>query len=565
MQNKGAIRFFAIIFALICVYQLSFTLVTRNVEKKANAYATSFAVQAEARELAEGDAVRERFIYDSLVAVRYQYFLDSVANQIVYNIGVRKYSFREAKEREINLGLDLRGGMNVMMEVSIVDVVKALAGHSTDPMFTSAIQKAIEKNKVTPNTDFVTMFAEAWRETDPNASMAAIFSWEMKTINASSTNDEVIRAIRDETRGAFDRTYQILRQRIDKFGVAQPNIQKLARTERILVELPGVKEPERVRKLLQGTAQLEFWETFDFAEIWQNISDANDYLASLSALNSEIDDLIGVHSSEEEAAEKSDTEDDFSGLLGDEGARRDEQNLSSEEWRKQNPLFSVLMPALDQHDFNRQGPVVGYAQAKDIAAVNILLEKATSRLPRNVKFVWDAKPIAPKTDLYRLIALKINTRDGRAPLTGEVITDARQDYDQHGRVEVVMVMNSEGAKIWKNLTGANVGRAIAVVLDDYAYSFPNVNQEISGGRSQITGGFSVEEGKDLANILKAGKLPAPARIVQEAVVGPSLGAQAIKAGFLSFIVAFIIVLIYMLFFYNKAGIVANVALITNVF
>ncbi|MDR1951750.1 MAG: protein translocase subunit SecD, partial [Bacteroidales bacterium] len=565
MQNKGAIRLFAIIFALICVYQLSFTLVTRNVEKKANAYATSAAVRAEARELAQDDAIRELFVFDSLVATRNQYFLDSVANQIVFNIGIRKYSFREAKEREINLGLDLRGGMNVMMEVSIVDVVKALSGHSDDQMFKAAIDLAVEKNKVTPNTDFVTMFAEAWKEIDPNASMAAIFSWEMRAINATSTNDEVIKAIREETRGAFDRTFQILRQRIDKFGVAQPNIQKLSRTERILIELPGVKEPERVRKLLQGTAQLEFWETFKFSEIAQNLMDANEFLAALSARDSEIDELIGIIPSEANESKKED--DDIADLLGEGTSAMDDQNLTNEEWRRKNPLFAVLIPSLggggDTDEF--RGPVAGYAFQKDISAVNTLLERAAGRFPRNVRFVWSAHPLQGTSDLYQLIALKVNTRDGRAPLTGEVVTDARQDFDQHGRVEITMAMNSEGARTWRNLTGANVGRPIAIVLDEYAYSWPNVNQEISGGRSSITGSFSVAEGQDLANILKAGKLPAPARIVQEAVVGPSLGAQAIRAGFLSFIVAFIIVLVYMLFFYNRAGIVANVALITNVF
>ena len=565
MQNKGAIRFFAIIFALICVYQLSFTLVTRNVEKKAHAYATSAAIEAQARELAEGDAIREQFVLDSLVAARHQYFLDSMANEEVYNLGIRKYTFRESKEREINLGLDLRGGMNVMMEVSIVDVVRALGGHSNDPTFTAAIDRAIEKNRITPNTDFVTMFAEAWREIDPNASMAAVFSWEMKSINASANNDEVIRAIRDETRGAFDRTYQILRQRIDRFGVAQPNIQKLARTERILIELPGVKEPERVRRLLQGTAQLEFWETFAFAEIAQNLVDANEFLASLMALDSEMEELLGLEHEDEATAETAapTEEDDIAGLLGEDASLG--EDISADEWRRRNPLFAVLIPELGNEFERGLSPVAGYAFARDINTVNIFLEKVASRMPRNIKFVWSAQPFPAGTNLYALIALKVNTRDQRAPLTGEVVTDARQDYTQHGAVEVAMAMNSEGAKIWRNLTGANIGRAIAIVLDDYAYSWPNVNQEISGGRSSITGSFTVAEGQDLANILKAGKLPAPARIVQEAVVGPSLGQQAIRAGFMSFIVAFIIVLLYMLFFYNKAGIVANVALITNVF
>jgi SecD/SecF fusion protein len=562
MQNKGAIKIFAIIFALICVYQLSFTIVTRNVENKAVAFANSEVVKAEARELADGDAIREMFVFDSLVAARTQYFLDSVANQVVFNLGIRKYTFREAKEREINLGLDLRGGMNVMMEVSTVDVVRALAGHSDDPTFKATIERAIEKNRVTPNTDFVTMFAEAWREIDPNASMAAIFSWEMRTINANSTNEEVVRAIREETRGAFDRTFQILRQRIDRFGVAQPNIQKLARTERILIELPGVKEPERVRKLLQGTAQLEFWETFQFHEIAQNLVDANEFLAALTARDTELSELIGENT-EETAVEKDD--DDIAKLLGgDDASTMEEQNLTNEEWRRKNPLFAVLIPQLGNEPERETSPVVGYALAKDRPAVDMFLERAATKFPRNIRFVWSAKSFGG-SDLYELIALRVNTRDGRAPLTGEVVTDARQDFNQFGSVEISMTMNSEGARTWRNLTGANIGRTIAIVLDDYAYSWPRVQVEISGGRSQITGQFTVTEGQDLANILKAGKLPAPARIVQEAVVGPSLGAQAIRSGFISFIVAFIIVLIYMLFFYNKAGIVANVALITNVF
>jgi SecD/SecF fusion protein len=294
MQNKGFIRAFAIIFALICVYQLSFTFVTRNVEQRAEVFATAPIVEEQARTLAAGDVTRERFIFDSLVDTRRQFFLDSMAHETVFNIGIRRYTFREAKEREINLGLDLRGGMNVMMEVSVVDVVRALAGHSEDPMFQQAITLAIEKHRITPNTDFVSMFAEAWDEIDPNASMAAIFSWEMRDINANSTNAQVVSAIRSETTSAFERTFQILRQRIDRFGVAQPNIQKITRTQRILIELPGVKEPDRVRRLLQGTAQLEFWETYQFAEIVHHLVDANEFLASLYMRDAEIGELIGV-------------------------------------------------------------------------------------------------------------------------------------------------------------------------------------------------------------------------------------------------------------------------------
>ncbi len=566
MQNKGAIKFFAYVFALICAYQLSFTLVTQRVEKKAKTYSTSAAVRAEAQALAGGDEAREQFIYDSLVAVRHQYYLDSVSNSTVYNLGVRKYSYKECKEREINLGLDLRGGMNVMMEVSISDVVRALGSFSEDPMFNDVMTKSVERNKNTPNSDFVSIFAEVWNETDPNAQMAAIFSWEIKSVNANSTNEQVIAAIREETSGAFDRTFQILRQRIDKFGVAQPNIQKLERTQRILIELPGVKEPERVRKLLQGTAQLEFWETIDFAEIFESMAAANDYLASTTALTSTLDSLAGTTATATET-EETDTLDAISKAISGDSSAVADQSLDQEEWKRQNPLFSVLYPSLGEGDQNRTGPVVGYALSKDIPTVNLLLEKAiaANKLPRNAKFVWAAKSIDPQADLFPLIALKVSTRDGRAPLTGEVITDARQDYGRDGGVEVTMSMNSEGAKTWRNLTGANIGHSIAVVLDNYAYSWPNVNDEISGGISQISGGFTVEEGKDLANILKAGKLPAPAQIVQEAVVGPSLGQQAINAGLMSFLVAFIMVLVYMLFFYNKAGIVANIALLTNTF
>lgn len=566
MQNKGAIKFFAYIFALICVYQLSFTLVTRRVEKKADTYATSTSVRDQARELADNNEDRERFIYDSLVSVRYQYFLDSVSNLTAFNIGVRQYTYKECKEREINLGLDLRGGMNVMMEVSIADVVRALGSFSPDPMFNEVMDKAIERNKNTPNSDFVSIFAEVWQETDANAQMSAIFSWEMKAINANSSNAEVVEAIRTETAGAFDRTFQILRQRIDKFGVAQPNIQKLERTQRVLIELPGVKEPERVRKLLQGTAQLEFWETIDFAEIAQYLVGANEYLASATALSSELDSLLGTSPQTTTEPEATDTLDDISKAIGTEGSNLENQDLNSEEWKQNNPLFSVLYPSLGEGDESRTGPVVGYALAKDLATVDLLIEKAVaaSKFPRNARFVWSAKPL-PESDLYQLIALKVSTRDGRAPLTGEVITDARQDYGQDGGVEISMSMNSEGAKNWRKLTGANIGHSIAVVLDNYAYSWPNVNDEISGGVSQITGGFTVEEGKDLANILKAGKLPAPARIVQEAVVGPSLGQQAINSGLLSFLFAFIMVLLYMLVFYNRAGVVANIALLTNTF
>ena len=558
MQNKGVIRFFAIAFAIICLFQLSFTFFARRVDRRADAFA-KVNTEAEAKALAGNNQTRERFLADSIYNVKQQYFIDSVGNDVVYNLGIRKYTYKECKARELNLGLDLRGGMNVTMEVSTVDVVRALSGFSTDSFFNKVIDEAVIVNRTEPNTNFVDVFARVWNEKDPEAQMAAIFSFEMKDVNAGSTNAQVISAIRKETAGAFDRTYQILRTRIDRFGVAQPNIQKLAQTDRILVELPGVKDPARVRKLLQGTAQLEFWETYEFSELMPYLQDANSYLLSVQKLNEE------ENMQEEETVEVAEA--DSNDLLAKLAAAENnlDQNMDEAQFAAQNPLFAVLTPALYQGDVQRPGPVVGYARQKDMDKVNMMLQQCKAKFPRNVKFVWSVKPVQDNTDIYSLIALKVNTRDGRAPLGGDAVTDARQDFGQNGGVEISMSMNTEGARVWKNLTGNNIGRSIAIVLDDVAYSWPTVNGEIAGGRSSITGGFTVEEGQDLANVLKAGKLPAPANIVQEAVVGPSLGQESINHSMISFLLAFVMILIYMYIFYNKAGWVANLALLINMF
>ena len=576
MQNKGVIKFFAWTLAIICVYQLSFTFFARRVDKKAIEYATAPEAKEMAKTLAMGDVLKEKYYMDSIARSREEYYKDSVGNNVIYNILIRKYTYKECKARELNLGLDLRGGMNVLMEVSTADVVRALSGYSNDTLFNKVMTAAIARNHTEPNSNFVSIFETVWNETDPNAHMAAIFSFEMKSVNANSTNSEVIAAIRQETEGAFDRTYQILRQRIDKFGVAQPNIQKLGSTERILIELPGVKEPERVRKLLQGTAQLEFWETYEFAELAPALQAANEYLASAEKVNGENgegenDATAKADAKTTDKAKTEDTkasaEDSLFGQLAAAGSTGEQagEQFDNEKWRAENPLFSVLIPSLYQGDESRKGPVVGYAQEKDLKKVDQLLLTCQKQFPRNVKFVWSVKPIQPNTDIYALIALKVTTRDGRSPLGGDAITDARQDYDQTGGVEISMSMNSEGARIWKNMTGNNIGRSIAIVMDNAAYSWPTVNGEIPGGRSSITGGFTVEEGKDLANILKAGKLPAPATIVQESVVGPSLGQESINNSMISFILAFIMVLLYMLIFYNKGGLVANIALLVNLF
>ncbi len=562
MQNKGVIRFFAITLAIICLFQLSFTFFARKVDKKADAFAAqNTAVEAQA--LAQGNEVVERFLYDSIFNRKHQYFLDSVGNEVVYNILIRKYTYKECKARELNLGLDLRGGMNVLMEVSTADVVRALSGFSEDPFFNSVMEEAVIVNRTEPNTNFVDVFGRVWNEKDPNAQMAAIFSFEMKDVSATSTNEEVLAAVRKEAAGAFDRTYQILRTRIDKFGVAQPNIQKLAQTDRILVELPGVKDPARVRKLLQGTAQLEFWETYEFSELAPYLQEANTYLVSVQKLQNEAETETAVAEQEAEKDSATQAEDELLAQLNN--GNTAEESFDAAQWQAQNPLFAVLMPTLFQGDEQRQGPVVGYARAKDMEKVDRMLEQASAKFPRNVKFVWSVKPIQNNTDIYSLIALKVSTRDGRAPLGGDVITDARQDYGQNGGVEISMSMNTEGARVWKNLTGHNIGRSIAIVLDNVAYSWPTVNGEIPGGRSSITGGFTVEEGQDLANVLKAGKLPAPANIVQEAVVGPSLGQESINHSMISFLLAFVLVLVYMYVFYNRAGWVANLALLVNMF
>jgi len=577
MQNKGAIKIFAILFAAVCLFQLSFTFKTYRVEKAAKEYAASDVVRTMAKQLAGGDVLKENYYIDSLSKARERYFIDSLQNQVVYNILIRKYTYKECKEREINLGLDLKGGMNVTLEVSMVDIIKTMSGNSKDSTFNKALNMAVKKQQ-NSQKDFVTLFDESFKEVDPNAKMAAIFSYELKDkIKVNSTNEEVIAAIRKETEDAFDRTFQILRQRIDKFGVAQPNIQKLKQSERILVELPGIKDPERVRKLLQGTAQLEFWETFDLKEIAQNFVDADKYLVAaqnIEKIGNEqtVDNKDSLNTTANNDTLLAKNENDTAGkslldkLKSNDTSKIKKQNETSrEEWAKEHPLFSLIQLNLDEKNIPREGPVVGLANTKDIPRIDRMLETAKKLFPHNLKLLWTAKPIQDGTDVYQLVAIKVSTRDGSPALGGDVITDARQDYSQTGGNEISMSMNAEGAKAWKNITGANIGKSVAIVLDNLVYSYPTVNSEISGGRSSITGRFSIEEAKDLANILKAGKLPAPAKIVQEAVVGPSLGQESINASLISFIFAFFMVLLYMFAFYNGAGLIANVSLLTNIF
>ena len=569
MQNKGLIKFLTWSFVLVCLYQLSFTIVTSRVEKNASAVADAYVQSKTAQDLinakAKGDALYAQTLKDSLLVDREAQYLDSMASEKVY-LG---FTYRQCQAREINLGLDLKGGMNVMLEVSTVDVVRALAGHTQDSVFNQAIDMAVDAQKKTTNRDFVSLFYDAIRQVNPDVQLASYFNTQLRDrIKLNDDNETVIRVVKEEAAGAYDRTYEILRQRIDKFGVAQPTIQQLRASERILVELPGVKDPQRVRKLLQGTAQLEFWLTYDNVEAYQMLEKADKYISSIGGAESQTEEVAETPETETaNEGEQAESDSLLNALnAGDEG----DVEAAMNEMAKDHPLFNenMLMPNINEQGGLLQGPVVGYARAKSRDAISRMIATAFEKKvldSRTVKFLWSAKPIKDGSDIYQLFAIRINTRDGSALLDGSVITDARQDFSNAGGNEISMTMNNEGAREWKRITGENVGKCIAIVLDDLVYSAPVVNGEIAGGRSSITGDFSLEEAKDLANILKSGKLPAPAIIVQEAVVGPSLGQESIHRGLISFILAFIIVLVYMVMFYNRGGWVSVVALITNIF
>ncbi len=598
MQNKGAIRLFAIVFALVSLYSLSFTFFASRVEDNATEYANSPRIQQKAEEMAEGDPALEGFYYDSLSHASRKYYLDSMQSQVIYNLGIRKYTYQECKERELNLGLDLKGGMNVTLEVSVVDVIRNLAAenHATNPnsSFNKAIERAREKQKDSQE-DFVTLFYESFQEVAPDERLVPVFTTvELKDrINANSTDEEVVEVIRDEAESAIDRSFEILRTRIDRFGVAQPNIQKLQGSGRILVELPGVKEPERVRKLLQSTAQLQFYETYSFQEIYDVFGQANQKVSDIVKgeqittdttiadaeetelitdgsqavdIDPEGDEVTTANELEGEFVEEDVTNQQDSAAL----AELIEQEDTTQMGTQDSELFNILQPAFAQDEQGRvypmEGPVVGYAEVKDTAKVNHYLSMPQVKVlfPRDMKLSWSVKPQAEDNDVYMLVALKTE-RGGKPQLSGERVVNARQDVSPNGDYEVVMTMDKQGAKTWKRLTADNVGNAVAIVLDGYVYSFPVVQTEIGNGISTISGNFSAEEAMDLANILKAGKLPAPANIVEEAVVGPSLGEEAINAGLISFIIAFIMVLLYMIIYYSRAGLVADLALLTNVF
>ena len=522
MQNKGFVKTFAVLLTLACAFYLSFSFVTRYHAGKA-------------AEDPQGEA----------------HYLDSMQNQKVW----LSYTLKECREQEIGLGLDLKGGMNVILEVSVPDVVKTLADNKTDKAFNEAVAEAA-KLQVTSQSDFITLFVKEYKRLAPNGKLAEIFATQQlkDKVNTRSTDAEVEKVLREEVKGAVENSYNVLRTRIDRFGVVQPNIQALEGSMgRIMVELPGIKEPERVRKLLQGSANLEFWETYE----------AKDIVPSLMTADSRAHDVFAAAApvEAEEVKETVSAADSLAAALKGETP----QASNMEQAKKAHPLLSMMQ-------LNQGGPgcVVGYADAKDMAEIDSILaiKEVKDVLPRDLKLMWGVR--AAEFDksgrIFELYAIKSTERNGRAPLEGDVVTTAKDEYDQFNKPCVSMSMNTEGARRWAVLTKQNVGRAIAIVLDGYVYSAPNVNGEITGGNSQITGNFTPELTKDLANVLKSGKMPAPARIVQEDIVGPSLGQESINQGIVSFIVALIVLMIYMCAMYGLIpGMVANAALFVNFF
>ncbi len=547
MQNKTAIIILAIALGLVSIYQLSFTVATYKVTKEAKTYA-------------KGNLVKETN------------YLDSIATLPKDKWSFLGYTFKECQKKELNLGLDLKGGMNVILEVSVEDILKALSNYNPDKTFNAALARAHELQKQS-QADYLTLFGRAFQELDPNAKLASIFGTPelREKINFNSTNEEVLKVLDTEVSGAIDNAFNILRTRIDRFGVVQPNITKLSTKGRILIELPGQNNPKRVRELLQGTANLEFWETYENSEILPYLTAANNLLREMQ-LNEQKTTPAAAVKEGEKTAPKDTTKKDQSllNLIGQDTTKLPEA-ATREEFTLRNPLFGILSPRVDAQGQPLPSCMVGLARSIDTARVDdyLKMNQIKALFPRDLKFMWSQNPYKydPTKSLYELHAIKITTRDGRPPLDGDVITSARTSSGITGsEVKVDMTMNSEGAKIWARMTRENIGRCIAVVLDGYVRSYPRVQNEITGGNTEITGDFTIEEADDLANILKSGKLPAPTHIISDTIVGPTLGAEAIKAGFYSFIIAFTLVLVFMVFYYSKsAGTIANIALIANVF
>jgi SecD/SecF fusion protein len=547
MQNKAVIIILAIALGLVSIYQLSFSFATYKVKKDAKTFA-------------QGDLVKEN------------HYIDSLSTLTKENWSFLGYTFKECQKREINLGLDLKGGMDVILEVSVEDILKALSNYSTDKTFADAIARAKQEQQRS-QLDFLTLFGRAFQEIDPNAKLAAIFGTVdlRDRVNFNSTNEEVMKILDDEVTSAIDNSFNILSTRIDRFGVVQPNIAKLATKGRILISLPGQTDPQRVRELLQGTANLEFWETYENSEIIGYLSAANNLLKEIQD-NSRKTETAADQTISETAVTDTTTKEDQSllDLIGKDTTQAKTAG-TLEEFTVQNPLFGLLNPRVTAQGEPQPSSMVGLASGKDTAKVNSYLKmnQVKALFPRDVRFLWSQNPYKydeTKT-YYELHAIKVTTRDGRAPLGGDAITGARPSSGITGsEVKVDFSMNAEGAKTWQRMTRENIDRCIALVLDGYVRSYPRVQNEITGGSTEITGDFTIEEANDLANILKSGKLPAPAKIISDTVIGPTLGKEAINAGLISMAISFVIVLLYMIFYYSKsAGSIADVALVANIF
>ncbi len=542
MQNKGFVKVFAVLLTLVCVFYLSFSFVTRHYTNKA-------------KEIANGDPKVE------------QDYLDSLSNEKVM---LWNWTLKQCREMEISLGLDLKGGMNVILEVSVPDVIKALADNKPDEAFNNALATAA-KQAVNSQDDVITLFIREYHKIAPDAKLSELFATQQlkDKVNQKSSDAEVEKVLRAEVKAAVENSFNVLRTRIDRFGVVQPNIQSLEdKMGRIMVELPGIKEPERVRKLLQGSANLEFWETYTAREVLPAMQSADAKLRVILAEGTTADtDTIEAVLTEATPVEKKTVSaaDSLAAALKGDVTAEDKSAANMEEIKKQYPLLSIL-----QLNSSGQGPVIGYANYKDTADINkyLAMPEIKADLPKDLRLKWGVSPseFDKKGQTFELYAIKSTERNGKAPLEGDVVTDAKDEFDQYSKPAVSMTMNSDGARRWAQLTKQNIGRSIAIVLDNYVYSAPNVNSEITDGRSQITGHFTPEQAKDLANVLKSGKMPAPAHIVQEDIVGPSLGQESINAGIFSFVVALILLMIYMCSMYGFIpGMVANCALFLNFF
>ena len=548
MQNKGFVKFLAVALTLICLFYLSFSFVTKYVEDKAS-------------KMEEQEA---------------ELYLDSL-NTTPFYLG--NYTLKDCRETAIGLGLDLKGGMNVILEVSVPEVVKALANHKTDEAFLKSVDEAAKEAQES-QSDFITLFVQAYKKNAPGKPLAAIFATQQLKgqVNTNSSDADVEKVLRQRVDEAVDNSFLVLRTRIDRFGVVQPNIQKIeGQNGRIMVELPGIKEPERVRKLLQGSANLEFWETYDAPQVAPYLSQLNAALrnggAAAKADTLKADTTAAAEPAAEATAEakqdaaKTDSTKSAASVLAQMGKGDSNDKAAAakatEEAKKENPLFAMLQPTGAQ-----RGCMVGLAQALDTAEINALLHSETAKqiFPADLSLKWGVKSMDKAGKIFELYAIRTTGQNGRAPLEGEVVTEAKDEFDQYGNPVVTMKMNTEGARKWAALTEANVNHCVAVVLDNLVYSAPNVMNKIDGGSTQISGSFTTTETKDLANVLQSGKMPAPASIIQEDIVGPTLGAQSIQAGFISCIVAFIVLMLYMVLMYGvREGMVANCALMLNFF